>query len=295
MFHQDLTSPAVLRALLRAHGLHLRKSLGQNFLCDVGVLQRIIEEAELAPDERVLEIGAGIGTLTQRLASLVKHLTAVEIDQRFIPLLKEHLAAYANVEIISADFLTFDLDSLRMQLPMKALGNLPYGATAPILEKLISERPRFNVALLMVQLEVAQKITASPGSRESSALGIFLNAFSNVTFITKVSRKAFFPQPEVDSALVRLEFLSQPRFRADETVFSKVVRAAFNLRRKTLLQALQRSPFTQLSAAEAMRALNEAGLDPQRRGETLSIEEFDRFAQTLMGQTHRSAPTSRPD
>lgn len=279
---ERLTSPTALRAILRAHGLRLRKSLGQNFLCDKNILQRIIEEARLAHDQTVLEIGAGIGTLTQQIAPLVQHLCAVEIDARLIPLLKEHLASHSNVRVVPADFLTLDLETLHLEQPLKVMGNLPYGATSPILEKLRSERQRFRVALLMVQLEVAQKITARPGSRETSALGVFLNAFANVTFITKVSRAAFFPQPEVDSALVRLEFLSQPRFHASEAAFLNVVRAAFNLRRKTLLQALQRSPFTQLKSAEATRALEQAGIDPQRRGETLTIEEFDWLAQAVI-------------
>jgi 16S rRNA (adenine1518-N6/adenine1519-N6)-dimethyltransferase len=281
---ERLTSPTALRSILRAHNLRLRKSLGQNFLCNEGKLRQIIEAAQLAPDETVLEIGAGIGTLTQQIAPLVQHLFAVEIDARLIPLLKEHLASYSNVRVVPADFLALDLATLALEPPVKALGNLPYGATSPILEKLINERQRFRAALLMVQLEVAQKIMALPGSRETSALGVFLNAFANVTFITKISRAAFFPQPEVDSALVRLEFLPQPRLHSREAAFLNVVRAAFNLRRKTLLQALQRSPFTKLSPAEAAEALDQAAIDPHRRGETLTIEEFDRLAQTIISQ-----------
>ncbi len=277
----NLSSPGALRALLRARGLRLQRQWGQHFLCDETVLELIIAAAELDRQETVLEIGAGIGTLTRRLAPEVRRLFAVEIDRRLIALLRENLAPYPNVQIVPADFLKLELENLLPDEPMKALGNLPYGVSAPILRRLVGQRRHFRTAVLLLQFEVAQKLTARPGSRMISALGLWLQAFAQVRLIKKIPPDSFFPAPEVSSALVRLDFLPRPRFSADEQRFGQVVRAAFNLRRKMLRRALQQSPLLKLSAQQAQRALELAEIDPRRRGESLSIEEFDRLACAL--------------
>lgn len=271
-----LSNPSGVRELLARHGIRLKKRWGQNFLVDAQILKKIISFAEISPQDTVLEIGAGIGTLTEKLAERAARVIAVEIDARLIPLLREHLQAYPHTEIVCQDFLDFDLKSLPPQT--KIVGNLPYYITAPILEKLIAEYKRLHSALVMVQLEVAEKLSAPVGTRAASAITVFAQSFADVQPLMRVSKNCFFPKPEVDSALVRLEFLRRPRFQAPEDLFFKVVRAAFNLRRKTLLQALTQSPFLTLPRERVRVALERAEIVPTRRGETLSLEEFDRLA-----------------
>lgn len=277
-----LTAPAVVRDLLAQHGIRLKQSLGQHFLVDENVLKKIVSSARLGPDDVIIEIGAGIGTLTQKLAERAGRVIAVEIDGRLLKLLKENLADCANVQIVHQDFLACAIENFAGDSRVKIVGNLPYYVTAPILEKLITAHKAIKSALLMMQREVAQKLCARPGTREASSITIFVQAFADAQQLTKISKNVFFPKPDVDSALVRLEFLDKPRFGAPEKLFFQVVRAAFNLRRKTLKQALQQSPLLALSRDLALQALAEAGIDPDRRGETLTIEEFDRIALNLV-------------
>ncbi len=279
-----LTSPGTVKALLKENNIKLKKSLGQHFLCDENILKLIIAHAQLNKSDLIIEIGAGIGTLTQRLAEAAHKVIAVEIDQRFVPLLKENLQNYSNVEVLQADFLELDLNEVAQAqgaTKVKIVGNLPYQATSPILEKLIENRRLISSATLTVQQEVAEKIQAKPGSNESSALGIFVQAFANVKALLKISKHVFFPRPQVDSTLIRIEFLESPRFDGAEELFFKVVRSAFNLRRKTIKKALTQSPFLGLSQRAAEDVLHQAGIDPTRRGETLSLEEFDRLAEVI--------------
>lgn len=176
------------------------------------------------------------------------------------------------------------------------MGNLPYNVTAPVLEKLVEAHKILKSATLLVQQEVAEKLCAQPSTRDANAITIFVQSFAEVQKLFSVSRHVFFPKPDVDSALVRLEFRERPQFHAPEELFFKVVRAAFNLRRKTLKQALTRSPLLALPVEITLRALEHAQLDPQRRGETLSLEEFDRLAQALamLLEPHNcAAPRSR--
>ncbi len=271
-----LTSPAVVRDLLARHNIRLKKSLGQNFLVDAHIVDKIVAFAEIGSEDTVVEIGAGIGTLTQKLAERAGSVIAVEIDARLMPLLRESLKAHSNTEILCQDFLEFDLQSFKQRL--KIVGNLPYYLTAPILERLIAAHQNLHSAVLMVQREVAQKLCALPGTRQSSSITVFAQAFADVQYLMKVSKNLFFPRPAVDSALVRLAFLSEPRFQAPEELFFKIVRAAFNLRRKTLKQALSQSPFLALPRDLLLTSLEAVGIDPYRRGETLSLEEFDRLA-----------------
>ncbi len=295
-----LTSPSYVRDLLAQHKIRLKKSLGQHFLVDENILKKIATAAQLTKEDTVVEIGAGIGTLTQELAQRAGRVIAVEIDSRLIPLLHEHLRAHANVVVVHQDFLQFDLQNLSFQFPhpsasplplegegmgvrgkISVVGNLPYNVTAPILEKLIESRAGLKSATLLVQQEVAEKLCAVPGTRDATALTVFVQSFAAVQRLFSVSRHVFFPIPEVDSALVRLEFREHRKFRAPEDLFLKIVRAAFNLRRKTLKQSLTRSPLLALSQEIALAALERAQIDPQRRGETLSLEEFDRLTQAL--------------
>ncbi len=318
----SLANPSYVRDLLARHKIRLKKSLGQHFLVDENILKKIATAAQLTKEDIVVEIGAGIGTLTQELAQRAGRVIAVEIDRRLIPLLEEHLRPFPNVVIVQQDFLQFDLRSVALhdlspgpspargeEFPplgkgdrglghtkLSIVGNLPYNVTAPILEKLIEAHGILKSATLLMQHEVAEKLCAAPGSRDATALTIFVQSFADVQKLFSVSRYVFFPKPEVDSALVRVEFCERPKFCAPEGLFFKVVRAAFNLRRKTLKQALTRSPLLSLPQEIALQALTRAQLDLQRRGETLSLEEFDRLAQalaTLLGPHNCAAPRSR--
>ncbi|MFN4218277.1 MAG: ribosomal RNA small subunit methyltransferase A [Candidatus Bipolaricaulia bacterium] len=325
----SLASPSYVRDLLAQQKIRLKKSLGQHFLVDENILKKIATAAQLTKEDTVVEIGAGIGTLTQELAQRAGRVIAVEIDDRLIPLLTEHLRSYSNVVVVHQDFLQFDLRSAALLSPglsppsplfplslrgerglrgegergrvrgkkgVSIVGNLPYHLTTPIIEKLIESRALLKAATLLIQREVAEKLCTQPGTRDANAITIFVQSFAEVQKLLSVSRHVFFPVPDVDSALVRVEFRERPQFRAPEDLFFKVVRAAFNLRRKMLKQALTRSPLLALPQEIALNALEHAQLDPQRRGETLSIEEFDRLAQalaTVLGLHNCAAPRSR--
>lgn len=284
---ERLTSPSVVQKILEAHGLRPRKRWGQHFLCDENVLHKIVEAAELSPEDRAFEIGPGLGVLTERIAPLVREVVAVEIDPRLIPLLKERLTPFENVRLVEGDVLAVPWEELlpwggaSAEKRWKALGNLPYGITSPLLEKLIEHRERFSLGVLMVQLEVAEKLTAPLGTRGASALGAWVQAFCEVEVLFRVSRNSFWPRPEVDSALVRLRFLDPPKLRASAASYKKIVRAAFGWRRKTLLRALTLAPELGLSREEAEALLERAGIAGSRRGETLTAEELDRLAQAL--------------
>jgi 16S rRNA (adenine1518-N6/adenine1519-N6)-dimethyltransferase len=288
MIELKLTSPRVVRHLLRERGIRPRKRWGQHFLCDGNVLEKIVASAQLAPQDRVLEIGAGLGVLTERIASSAREVIAVEIDPLLIPLLQEQVSAHPNVRIVHADVLELDWRTLfRSSEKFRVMGNLPYGITSPLLEKLIHHRDLFHDALVMVQLEVAEKLKAAAGTRECSSLGIFVQAYCDVDYITRVSRNVFFPRPEVDSALVRLIFLRKPRFQASEESFMAVIHAGFGLRRKTLQRALALSPELRLTPEQVHKLLQASGIDGSRRGETLTVEEWDRLAQALDALSHR--------
>ena len=290
---EKITSPSVVQRLLEAHGLRPKKRWGQHFLCDENILEKIVEAAELAPEDRVFEIGPGLGALTERLAQAAREVVAVEIDCRLIPLLEKRLAPLGNVRIVEGDVLHVSWEEL---LPVeehpprdkwKALGNLPYGITSPLLENLLEHRERFSLAVLMVQLEVAEKITAPLGTRGASALGAWVQAFCEVEVLARVSRNSFWPKPDVDSALLRLRFLPRPKLRSSVESFKKAVRAAFGWRRKTLLKALTLASEPGLSREEAVAILERAGIDGARRGETLTLEELDRLARALEERDER--------
>lgn len=281
-----LTSPSVIRELLRERGISPKRGLGQHFLCDHNILEKVVAAAELSSDDFVIEPGAGLGTLTLALAARAGRVIAVELDPRLIPVLRANVAGCSNVEVLHADFLRLDLEGLVRasgSAEGKVVGNLPYGVTSPILERLIAERGVLGSAVLMVQDELAERLVAPPGPR-ANALGVQLQAVADVKLLFRVPRTVFLPPPEVDSAIIRLVFLPGPGFEADERVFSRVVRAAFNLRRKTIKQALVRSPLLRLPEEGVVQALQEAGISERRRGESLSIEEFDRLAQAIQAQ-----------
>lgn len=291
----NLSSPAIISALLRRHNLHPRKRFGQNFLVDANTLAKIVEAAHVGPGDQVLEIGAGLGVLTQALANAVGaggQVVTVEVDRDLLPALAETVADTPQVKIVPADALALQWPAFAAQHfahasqphgikhEIKAVANIPYNITSPLLTGLLDEKALFGVIVLLVQKEVAQRLSAPPGSPDYGALSVFAQFHARVETVGIVSRRVFLPAPDVDSAIVRLTpHLLSPVDVADEAQFFAVVRAAFGQRRKALPNALSGNPALGWTRERAGDALASAGIDPQRRGETLSLAEFAALAR----------------
>lgn len=275
-----LTSPRVLRALLASRGIRPRKRLGQHFLIDRNILDMIIAALDLHPHDRVLEIGAGVGTLTQPLAAGGAQVVAVELDKRLAEVLTETVGAAPNVRFVRGDLLALDLESLLVDGRWKIAGNLPYYITTPILARLLEVRGRIERMVLTVQREVADRIGAAPGGRDYGSLSVLAQFHCQVERVAAVSRRCFYPEPKVESVILRLRTRDQPPVLvADQGLFFAVVRAAFGQRRKTLANALAGAGLAlDRPVPDLLRA---AGIDPHRRGETLSLEEFASLANRL--------------
>ncbi|MDO8682935.1 MAG: 16S rRNA (adenine(1518)-N(6)/adenine(1519)-N(6))-dimethyltransferase RsmA [Armatimonadota bacterium] len=283
----NLTSPATVKSLLSKHGLRPKKRLGQSFLIDRNILDKILNSAELSPDSQVLEIGPGLGTVTRELASRARNVAAIEIDKNLIPILHDTLAGFENVEIIEVDFLKLPLDEFLSERfgpnPCSVVANLPYYITTPIIVRLLETKSRIQLIVIMAQREVARRLVAAPGSDDYGAITVFVQYHCEADIVAQVSRNVFYPPPEVDSALVRLRIRPEPAVQPkDEGLFFKVVRAAFGQRRKTILNALSGSPDLKLPKSEAENILKSAGIDAGRRGETLSLEEFAKLADLVL-------------
>jgi len=295
----NLSSPAVISALLRRHNLHPRKRFGQNFLVDANTLAKIVDAAKVGPGDQVLEIGAGLGVLTQALANAVGtdgQVVTVEVDRDLLPALTETVADMSQVKIVSGDALALEWPAFAAQHfahamqphGIKAVANIPYNITSPLLTGLLDEKSLFGVVVLLVQKEVAQRLSAPPASSDYGALSVFAQFHAQVETVGIVSRRVFLPAPDVDSAIVRLTPHAVPPMDvADEAQFFAVVRAAFGQRRKALPNALSGDPALGWTREHAGEALAQAGIDPQRRGETLSLGEF-----TALAQAGRSSPSS---
>lgn len=269
-----LTSPSTLRELLASQGLTLRRSLGQHFLADANVLERIVEAVEPKPQETAVEVGAGIGTLTVALAPHLCRLWAVEIDARLIPLLRAQVARFPNVHVLHRDFRDVDLSSLGTALLV--VGNLPYGITSDVLLKIIRERKSVARAVFTVQWEVGEKLVAPPGP-QVSRLGLHLRTYFAVELVRRIPRTAFFPPPEVDGALLRLHKLPQPRVSLPEREWEMTLALAFSQRRKTLRRVLA----SLLPVSQVDEMLGELGVDPRVRAEALDFPELERLGHAL--------------
>lgn len=262
------------------HQFRAKRRLGQNFLLDSGILARLAEAAELSPADTVLEIGPGTGNLTRELARRAGAVIAVEVDRELAPLLNETIAGFNNVHLVWGDFLAQDLMCLWELAPpgpggaRKVAANLPYYITSPILVKLLTGQGAPALAVLLVQQEVAERLLAAPGTRAYGSLSVLAQFYTVPELVLKVPPRAFFPPPEVSSAAVRLRLRSNPPVEVqDAALFFQVVRAAFGQRRKTLINALLGGLKWEDKGTLAA-ALKAAGIDPARRGETLSLEEF---------------------
>ncbi len=287
----NLSSPATIAALLRRHQLHPRKRFGQNFLVDANTLTKIVDAARIGPGDMVLEIGAGLGVLTQALALAAGtdgQIVTIEVDRDLLPALEETVADMPQVKIIHGDVLTMEWPAFANQhfayaagpLRIKAVANIPYNITSPLLAGLLEAKSLFGIVVLLVQKEVAQRLSAPPASSDYGALSVFAQFHAKVETVGIVSRRVFLPAPDVDSAIVRLTPHTAPPVDVEsEAQFFAVVRAAFGQRRKALPNALSGDPALGWSRERAGDALAQAGIDPQRRGETLSLAEFTALAR----------------
>jgi 16S rRNA (adenine1518-N6/adenine1519-N6)-dimethyltransferase len=280
------------RALLAKYGFAPKKSWGQNFLVAESVYAAIVRAAARAEDDWVVEIGAGLGTLTARLADAVPagRVVAVERDRDMVTVLRGELAARANVEIAEANALAFDYGAVAAAAgkPVAVAGNLPYQIASPLIFNLLDARRHLSRAVIMLQKEMADRIRAKPGTSEYGALGVMVTTVADVRLVVKAPAGAFHPRPKVDSAVIELVPLVAPRFAlGDEKQYSRVVHAAFGQRRKTLRNAL-RSAFDDAAVDGALAA---TGINGQRRGETLDLAEFAALARELSGAHGTSPPT----
>ncbi|AOZ92826.1 16S rRNA (adenine(1518)-N(6)/adenine(1519)-N(6))-dimethyltransferase RsmA [Paenibacillus crassostreae] len=283
----NIATPGRTKDIIRRHGFSFKKSLGQNFLIDQNILNKIVEAAELDPTKGALEIGPGIGALTERLAQSAGTVTAVEIDKRLIPILEEVLEPYPHVHVQQADVLDVDLPALfesnfKDVSKVSVVANLPYYVTTPILMKLLEEKLPLEHIVVMIQKEVAERMAASPGGKEYGSLSIAVQYYSVPKLICTVPHTVFIPQPNVDSAVIRLTVREQPPVETkDEAHFFDVVRSSFTQRRKTISNNLK-SRYTLPEGRERIDAmLVQAGIEPSRRGETLSLQEFATLSNVL--------------
>lgn len=285
---RKLTSPLVLKQLLHENSFRFSKSLGQNFLIDDSVLDAIIEGAEIDENSCVLEVGPGFGTLTQRLCMSAKKVVCVEIDKDVLPILNESISEFDNVTVINADIMKTDIAALIKKEfgaeRVKVCANLPYYITSPVITALLDPSLPIDGITVMIQKEVAERIAAKPGTKSYGALTAAVTYYANPQILKDVPPSAFMPQPKVWSSVIQLKMREKPAAEVkSEEMFFKVVRASFALRRKTLLNALTKSAEFSLSKDEAAHILESAGIDPQRRGETLSLDEFAKIADSIGG------------
>jgi len=267
----------VIRELLHKHGIKLNKSLGQHFLSDTSQLKKIADAASLTKDDIVLEVGTGVGTLTKYLAQKAGFVISVEIDKKMIPAAKEYLRDFDNIKIINADIMKCNIPKLLADHPgykhKKVVANVPYYLTTPLITLLIGSKAKFESIVLTIQNEVAERIISEPGRKQYGSFTVFVNYYTKPEIKARIPNTAFTPPPEVGSAVLRLDVLNKPPVKVkDEKLFFRVVRGAFNQRRKMLKNALEAA---RIGWPEATK------IDGKRRGETLSMEEFAELANLI--------------
>lgn len=278
-----LYSPKYVKEILAKYGFEFSKSLGQNFLIDGNIVRKIVEKANIGPEDYVLEIGPGIGTLTEELALKAKKVVAIELDKDLLPILDETLSQYENVEIIHGDVLKVDLKKIIEEKldnkRVKLVANLPYYVTTPIITKLLESDLNLDSIIVMVQKEVAERIGAKAGGKEYGSLSVFVSFFSQAEIIINVPKTVFMPQPKVDSAVIKLDIKKElPDIDRDK--FFKVVKAAFSKRRKTLLNALSSYGFN-IDKETIKETLEKLNIKPEIRAENLSVEDFIKISKSL--------------
>ncbi|WP_244269728.1 16S rRNA (adenine(1518)-N(6)/adenine(1519)-N(6))-dimethyltransferase RsmA [Caldanaerovirga acetigignens] len=272
-----------MKKVMREFGIRPSKRLGQHFLIDERPLAAMIEAAELKNEDGVLEIGPGLGVLTLKLGRLVRKVVAVEKDPALFPVLEKLTGKYKNICLLNEDVLKLDLEKVSKEHfdgKFKVVANLPYYITSPILMKIVENRHLIKMAVIMVQKEVAQRLSARPGTRDYGILSIAVQLYAHVDLICQVGRSAFLPPPKVESAVVRLKLRELPSVNIeDEKMFFRIVEAAFGERRKTVKNSLKSR--LSLPSDEIREALKKAGIDENRRAETLNIEEFTELSREI--------------
>lgn len=272
--------------ILQKHHFNFQKKFGQNFLIDGNILEKIVDAAQVTEDDCVLEIGPGIGTMTQYLAERAKTVIAVEIDKNLMPVLQETLSPYDNVKVIHDDILKVDINRIVQEenagKPIKVVANLPYYITTPIIMALFENHIALRSITIMVQKEVADRMQALPGTKDYGALSLAVRYYAEPEIIMKVPASCFMPRPNVDSAVIRLTRYEKPLVEAvDENWLFAVIRASFNQRRKTLINGLSNAGNLGISKEKIAEAIAQMGLSPTVRGETLTLEQFTELSNCL--------------
>lgn len=285
---KDIATPNRTKEILKKYGFSFKKSLGQNFLIDTNVLRNIVSCANLTTESGAIEIGPGIGALTEQLAKRCEKVVAFEIDQRLLPILQETLAPYPHVTVVHSDVLEADIhhvikENFKEGQSLWVVANLPYYVTTPILMKLLEEKLPIEGIVVMIQKEVAERIAAKPGTKEYGSLSIAAQYYANASTEIIVPKTVFVPQPNVDSAVLKLTLRNSPAVSVeDEAFFFRVVKASFAQRRKTIMNNLTHNLFTKNDKEQIEVVMTKCNIDPSRRGETLSMDEFASLANALL-------------
>ena len=292
----DLGNYTKTSEILKKYQFRMQKKYGQNFLIDGNILAKIVEAAQITKEDCVLEIGPGIGTMTQYLAAAAAKVTAIEIDRALIPILHDTLREYENVDIINEDVLKVDLKRLADEKndgrPVKVVANLPYYITTPIIMGLFEKHVPVSSVTVMVQKEVADRMQAGPGTKDYGALSLAVQYYALPYVVANVPPNCFMPRPGVGSAVIRLDVHEQPPVQAeDEALLFAVIRASFNQRRKTLQNGLSHVPKLGISKELTVRILEEMGLSASVRGEALTLKQFVDFTN-LAVRYLKTAPES---
>ena len=275
-------------SLLRKYGIRPRKRLGQCFLCDPNILEKIVRIAEVRETDTVVEIGSGIGVLTAMIARMARRVVALEVDRLLVEVLRKELGDFENVEIVQTDVLQFDFSSVRTG-PMqegrkeriKVIGNVPYNLSSQIVLRLLEYRDCLDRVVLMLQREVAERLAAPPGTKDYGPLSVYVALFTEPALENKVPAGCFYPRPDVESRVIRLDVRKEPLCRVDDMdFFRRLVRSAFSKRRKTLLNSLKTSQLP-VTGDQISAALSALGIDGVRRAETLSVHEFAALSNFL--------------
>jgi 16S rRNA (adenine1518-N6/adenine1519-N6)-dimethyltransferase len=277
-FSMPIVNPSETKRILNKHNIHLTKRLGQHYLIDGNVLAKEIDAADLTKQNNVVEVGPGIGTLTEALAARAGRVIAVEFDSRIPPILRDTLAAFDNVEVVEQDAMTVDYGRLGVD---SLVSNLPYNIGTALIAKVLIEAPNIRRLTVMIQKEVAARLVAAPGAKDYGVLAITVGCFAAARMVADVKRTSFLPPPDVDSSIVTIDRLAEPLFGKETAAFLAFVKTVFGMRRKTLGAVLARSGH---EAAAISRALSESGVPAQARAETLSARQLYRIYAGLSPQ-----------
>lgn len=285
----DLGNPKNTIETIQRHGFSFQKKYGQNFLIDTHVLDKIISASGVTEQDMVLEIGPGIGTMTQHLAEAAGHVVAVEIDHKLIPILQETLGEYKNVTILNADILKVDIKKLALELnegkPIKVVANLPYYITTPIIMSLFESGVPIDNITVMVQKEVADRMQVGPGTKDYGALSLAVQFYAEPYIVANVPPNCFIPRPNVGSAVIRLTRHKVPPVQVkDSALMFRLIRASFNQRRKTLLNGLNNSQELSFNKEQIANAIEQLGVPAAIRGEALTLEQFAKLSDILSGE-----------